>query len=79
MYQIELTQFGQKFETSIRDFFSSDGAQAALSSLDADVCVVFVAHLVDNCDYGNFHVWMSAEHALVRLDEHRAHFASFRR
>lgn len=75
-YEIEVTTFAPRL--AAHQFETADPVKAA-SYLDEQlesICCVVVAASESEVDLGNFILWLSGERALVRLDEHREHFAS---
>ncbi|WP_137914532.1 hypothetical protein [Rudaea sp. 3F27F6] len=76
MYEFVVTDFSAVPAEQRHTFPTRDAATRFGSSLAARRCAIFIAHIVDHVDYGNFYVWYNEDLAFVRLDEHREHYAS---
>src|SRR5579859_6282536 len=76
MHEFVVINFSALPAEQRQTFPTRDAADRFGSSLTARRCAIFVAHIVDDVDYGNFYVWYNEDLAFVRLDEHREHYAS---
>jgi hypothetical protein len=76
MYEFVVTDFSAGPSEQRVTMSSRDSAVRFASGLSARHCVIFVAHIINHVDHGNFYVWCNDDIAHVRLDEHREHYAS---
>jgi hypothetical protein len=77
MYKVELIRFQPapvKQEFSFSDV--ADVKKVAIQ-FDDETSIIAIADVRGNVCWGEFCVWRSAGRALVRLGEHREHFASY--
>jgi hypothetical protein len=75
-YEAELSRFDERRSRETLVTCDAEVLIAKVARFDADPSVVFVAWLSQGADHGNFYLWRRHGRALVRLDEHREHFAS---
>ena len=75
MYEVAITNFRPQPTQQKLSFAEAAGASACVRLVEDDVAVISIADIRDRTDYGNFYIWIYAGRALVRLDEHREHFA----
>ncbi len=76
MYEFVVADFSTGHSEQRVTMPSRDAAIRFVSGLPARRCVIFVAHVTNHVDYGNFYAWCNDDLAHVRLDEHREHYAS---
>ncbi|MES2036667.1 MAG: hypothetical protein V4495_02425 [Pseudomonadota bacterium] len=77
MYEVEIIRFQP---VHIKQEFSLSNAVEATKmalELDDETSFIAIADIRDNACWGEFLVWRSEGRALVRLNEHRQHFASY--
>lgn len=71
-YDIEITDFTPAPRTARTTAGSArDAWRAARAAAAHDPCVLLVGRHEANVSRGDFHLWLAADRALVRLDEHR--------
>lgn len=75
-YDIEVTTFTPDLGTSRTVVNTMDEAWTAARAVEIiDECVLLVGRHERNITRGDFHIWLSGDRALVRVDEHREWFA----
>lgn len=78
MYEIEITRFQPQPIKQSLSLADAEEASTVLLSVEDETALIFVADIRGRIDYGNFYIWISAGRAIVRLDEHREHYACAR-
>ena len=76
MYEFLVSDFSSTLAIEQAQFLDVDAAVLFTESIYARQCVIYVAHIVDGVDHGNFYIWRNIDLAHVRLDEHREHYAT---
>jgi hypothetical protein len=76
MYEFEISDYSASPVFRRVQFPAAEAAIQFAKAIDASQCVIYVAHIVDQVDYGNLYIWRNNDIAYLRLDEHREHFAS---
>jgi hypothetical protein len=71
IYEIEITRFAPEPVASVTTTGIAAEAERVVRADAGEPCVVLVAHHDGAASRGEFHIWLSAGRALVRLDEHR--------
>lgn len=75
IYDIEITDFTLGARTSRTIVGTAEDAwEAACAARAGDESVLLVARRDATVSYGDFHIWLAGDRALVRLDEHREWF-----
>jgi hypothetical protein len=71
IYEIEITRFAPGPVASVTTTGSAAEVARVVRADVCEPCVVLVAHHDGAVSRGEFHIWLAAGRALVRLDEHR--------
>lgn len=75
-YDIEIADFTPDVRTSRTVVGTAEEVWAAARTAEArDPCVLLVGRHEGSLSYGDFHIWLAGDRAVVRLDEHREWFA----
>ncbi|MBC3916929.1 hypothetical protein H8L32_05520 [Undibacterium sp. CY18W] len=78
MYEVEIIRFQPVHIKQEFSFSSAVEATKVALELDDETSFIVIADIRGNACWGEFLVWRSEGRALVRLNEHREHFASYR-
>jgi hypothetical protein len=77
MYEVELIRFRPVHIKQEFSFAAAAEAARVASGLDDETSFIAIADIRDNTCWGELLIWCSGGRALVRLNEHREHFASY--
>jgi hypothetical protein len=76
IYDIEITDFAPDARTSRTVVSTVEEAWATTRAAEAvDPCLLLVGRHEEDISYGDLHIWLAGDRAVVRLDEHREWYA----